>query len=111
MQEKVLLDKKTIESYLKEGVKQEPEMMIDLLVDKVYVYEDHLELILNYIGIKPKPKHRVGERTENPEGKDLRGSLIFTTEVRMEICSYHGCYKRGYKPKLKTVCEKIFIEI
>ncbi len=30
------IDKKTIAEYLKEAVKQEPEMMIDLLVDKVY---------------------------------------------------------------------------
>ena len=45
MQEQVVLDKKTIADYLKEAVKQEPEMMIDLLVDKVYVHEDRIELI------------------------------------------------------------------
>ena len=50
MQEQVVLDKKTVADYLKDAVKQEPEMMIDLLVDKVYVHEDRIELILNYTG-------------------------------------------------------------
>ena len=40
MQEKTVLDKKTIENYLKKAVEQEPEMMIELLVEKVYVYSD-----------------------------------------------------------------------
>lgn len=35
MQEKTVLDKKTIETYLKKAVEQEPEMMIELLVEKV----------------------------------------------------------------------------
>ena len=42
MQEQVVLDKKTIADYLKEAVKKEPEMMIDLLVDKVDVHEDRM---------------------------------------------------------------------
>lgn len=50
MQEKTVLDKKTIETYLKKAVEQEPEMMIELLVEKVYVYsDDRIEIMLHYV--------------------------------------------------------------
>ena len=45
MQEKVVLDKKVIENYLNKAVEKEPEIMIELLVEKVYVYsDDHIEI-------------------------------------------------------------------
>ena len=112
MQEQVVLDKKTIADYLKEAVKQEPEMMIDLLVDKVYVHEDRIELILNYTGTPPKPKRRIDDKPENPEGESLRGSLIFTTEASVDIYSYQGIKKNRPEPKFKGVCKKsVLIEI
>ncbi len=112
MQEQVVLDKKTIAEYLKEAVKQEPEMMIDLLVDKVYVHEDRIELILNYTGTPPKPKRRIDDKPESPEGESLRGSLIFTTEVSVDVYSYKGRNKKGLEPKFKGVCKKsVLIEI
>ena len=112
MQEQVVLDKKTIADYLKDAVKQEPEMMIDLLVDKVYVHEDRIELILNYTGTPPKPKRRIDDKPENPEGESLRGSLIFTTETSVDIYSYQGIKKNRPEPKFKGVCKKsVLIEI
>lgn len=112
MQEQVVLDKKTIADYLKEAVKQEPEMMIDLLVDKVYVHEDRIELILNYTGTPPKPKRRIDDKPENPEGESLRGSLIFTTEASVDIYSHKGNNKKGLEPRFKGVCKKsVLIEI
>lgn len=112
MQEQVVLGKKTIADYLKEAVKQEPEMMIDLLVDKVYVHEDRIELILNYTGTPPKPKRRIDDKPESPEGESLRGSLIFTTEASVDVYSYKGRNKKGLEPKFKGVCKKsVLIEI
>ena len=112
MQEQTVLEKKTIENYLKEGAKQEPEMMIDLLVDKVYVYNDRIELILNHTGTPPKPKRRIDDKSESPEGESLRGSLIFTTEACVDVYSYRGRNKKGLEPIFKGVCKKtVLIEI
>ena len=58
MQEKTVLEKKAIENYLKKAVEQEPEIMIELLVEKVYVYsDDRIEIMLHYVDtpITPKP--------------------------------------------------------
>ena len=49
MQEQTVLDKETIAEYLQEGIKHEPEMMIELLVEKVFVHSDHIEIILHYV--------------------------------------------------------------
>lgn len=112
MQEQVMLDKKTIENYLKGGVAQEPQMMIDLLVDKIYVHSDRIELILNYTGTSPKPKYRIDNKEESPEGESLRGSLISTTEVGVDEYSYKGRNKKGLEPIFKGICKKtILIEI
>ena len=73
-----MLDKKAIEDYLKNAVKQETKIMVDLLVDKVFVHCGHIELILHYADKPIKPKPRNGQETENPEGESLRGFLIFT---------------------------------
>ena len=57
MQEKTVLDKKTIETYLKKAVEQEPEMMIELLVEKVYVYsDDRIEIMLHYVDTPITPQ-------------------------------------------------------
>ena len=83
-----------------------------LLVDKVYVHEDRIELILNHTGTPPKPKRRIDDKPESPEGKSLRGSLIFTTEASVEVYSYQGMKKNRPEPKFKGVCKKsVLIEI
>ena len=77
MQEKVVLDKKVIENYLKKAVEKEPEIMIELLVEKVYVYsDDHIEIMLHYVDTPIKPKPIEYDKDTNPEGESLRGSLI-----------------------------------
>ena len=52
-------------------------MMIDLLVEKFYVYSDYIELILHYAdeSIKTPITYK---NDESPEGTSLRGNLIFT---------------------------------
>ena len=112
MQEQVVLDKKTIEDYLKDGVKQEPEMMIDLLVDKVYVYSDHIELILHYTDQPIKPKPRIDNNDESPEGNNLRGSLIFTAMTWKDELWFKGLKKKDLEPKLKETRNMlVYIEI
>lgn len=118
MQEQVVLSKKEIETYLKKGIEQEPEMMIELLVDKVFVYDDYVELILHYTGDPTKPKDRLvdkeetEEKDESPEGVSLRGSLIYRTECSYDMYSYKGRNKKGLEPIFKGVCKmSVFIEI
>lgn len=77
MKEQVVLDKNVIEDYLKDGVSKEPEMMVDLLVEKVYVYSDYIELILHYTD-EPIKTPTAYKNDESPEGTSLRGALIFT---------------------------------
>ena len=112
MQEQVVLDKKTIEEYLKDGVKQEPEMMIDLLVDKVYVYGDRIELILHYTDQPIKPKPQIDNNDESPEGNDLRGSLVFTAMTLIDELWFKGLKKKDLEPKLKgTRNMLVYVEI
>lgn len=67
---------------------------------------------LNYTGTPPKPKRRIDDKPENPEGESLRGSLIFTTEASVDIYSYQGIKKNRPEPKFKGVCKKsVLIEI
>ena len=112
MQEQVVLDKKTIEEYLKDGVKQEPEMMIDLLVDKVYVYGDRIELILHYTDQPIKPKPQIDNNDESPEGNDLRGSLVFTAMTLIDELWFKGLKKKDLEQKLKgTRNMLVYVEI
>ena len=112
MQEQVVLDKKTIEEYLKDGVNQEPEMMIDLLVDKVYVYGDRIELILHYTDQPIKPKPQIDNNDESPEGNDLRGSLVFTAMTLIDELWFKGLKKKDLEPKLKgTRNMLVYVEI
>ena len=51
--------------------------MIELLVEKVYVYsDDHIEIMLHYVDTPIKPKPIEYDKDTNPEGESLRGSLI-----------------------------------
>ncbi len=83
MKEQIILDKKVIEDYLKDGVSKEPEMMVDLLVEKVYVYSDYIELILHYTN-EPIKTPTAYKNDDSPEGTSLRGALIFTGNIWYE---------------------------
>lgn len=101
MKKQVVLDRKVIENYLKDAVSKEPEMMIDLLVEKVYVYRDYIELILHYTD-EPIKTPTAYSNNESPEGNSLRGSLIFTDFIMYE--NYFGKRGRG-NPNGKKYCE------
>ena len=102
MQEKVVLDKKVIENYLKKAVEKEPEIMIELLVEKVYVYsDDHIEIMLHYVDTPIKPKPIEYDKDTSPEGESLRGSLIYTTKIFVDNDIFKGMNKKILEPAFK----------
>ena len=113
MQEKVVLDKKVIENYLKKAIEKEPEIMIELLVEKVYVYsDDHIEIMLHYVDTPIKPKPIEYDKDENPEGESLRGSLIYTTKIFVDNDIFNGMNKKILEPAFKeTQKMPVLIEI
>ncbi len=112
LQEQTVLDKETIATYLQDGIKQEPEMMIELLVEKVFVHSDHIEIILHYVDEPIKTKPRIDDKEENPEGESLRGSLIFTAMTWVNEFWWKGLKKKDLEPKLKETRNMlVYIEI
>ena len=113
MQEKVVLDKTVIENYLKKAVEKEPEIMIELLVEKVYVYsDDHIEIMLHYVDTPIKPKPIEYDKDTNPEGESLRGSLIYTTKIFVDNDIFKGMNKKILEPAFKeTQKMPVLIEI
>ena len=97
---------------MQEGIKHEPEMMIELLVEKVFVHSDHIEIILHYVDEPIKPKPRIDGKEESLEGNDLRGSLIFTAMTWIDEYSFQGLKKKDLEPKFKgTRNTLVYIEI
>ena len=113
MQEKTVLEKKAIENYLKKAVEQEPEMMIELLVEKVYVYsDDRIEIMLHYVDTPITPKPIEYDKDESPEGESLRGSLIYTTKIFVDNDIFKGMNKKILEPTFKETQKlPVFIEI
>ncbi len=113
MQEKVVLDKKVIENYLNKAVEKEPEIMIELLVEKVYVYsDDHIEIMLHYVDTPIKPKPIEYDKDTTPEGESLRGSLIYTTKIFVDNDIFNGINKKILEPAFKKAQKMpVLIEI
>lgn len=112
LQEQTVLDKETIAQYLQDGIKQEPEMMIELLVEKVFVYSDHIEIILHYVDEPIKTKPRIDDKEESLEGTDLRGVIIFTAMTWVDEFWWKGLKKKDLEPKLKETRNMlVYIEI
>lgn len=83
-------------------------MMIDLLVDKVYVHEDRIELILNYTGTPPKPKRRIDDKPESPEGENLRGSLILRRKLPLMYIPTKAEIKKALNQNSKASAKSLF---
>jgi len=93
-------------NYLKNAVQEEPAMMIELLVDKVYVYLDRIEIILNYTGEPTKPKPRIDHIDDNPDGiQSHRGFVIYETHILMNEYTIKGFQRKDPEPKLKGTRE------
>ena len=70
--------------------------------------KDRLKLIPHYTGTPPKPKRRIDDKPESPEGESLLSSLIFTTEASVDVYSYKGRNKKGLEPNFKSACKNCF---
>lgn len=85
--------------------------MVELLVDKVYVYnDDRIELFLHYTQEPIKPKPITDNKTEYPEGNNLRGSLIFTDYIYVDEYTFMGLHKKDLEPKFKET-RKMLVNI
>lgn len=111
MREEVRIERKQVIKYLQEGAKQTPQMMLDLLVEKVFVHNDKIELVLKYTST-PKPTPPDGEDENNPDGnKHRRGFTIMQTTTQYEVYTTIGL-KKGFEPRLKDTYEiTVIIEI
>ena len=87
-------------------------MMIELLVEKVFVYSDHIEIILHYVDEPIKTKPRIDDKEESLEGTDLRGVIIFTAMTWVDEFWWKGLKKKDLEPKLKETRNMlVYIEI
>ena len=111
MREEVRIERGQVEKYLKNGAKETPQMMLDLLVEKVFVHNDKIELVLKYTST-PKPTPPDGEDENNPDGnKHRRGFTIMQTTTQYEVYTTIGL-KKGFEPRLKDTYEiTVIIEI
>lgn len=87
-----------IKKYLKYAVQKTPRNFVELLVDKIIVYKDKIEIFLKYPGEPPTtPPHN----DNNPDGTDNsdRGFLITefltTNPTSSEYYTYKKWAKRG----------------
>lgn len=111
MREEVRIERTQVEKYLKNGAKEAPQIMLDLLVEKVFVHNDKIELLLKYTST-PKPTPPDDEDENNPDGnKHRRGFTIMQTTTEYEVYTTIGL-KKGFEPRLKDTYEiPVIIEI
>lgn len=67
----MMLKKEEIVKFLKKAVKAEPILLIDLLVKQIILYDDKMEITLNY--------------TERPDGNDHQAFSFYTTNKAYEL--------------------------
>ena len=97
--EKCLLTQKDFEKYLLYGLKQKPKAMLDLLVDKVSVRTDRIDIKLKYSADSPNDfptKHT--ENEENPDGNNSDQGSLF-----LHYTAQYTVPKKGRIPKWR--CE------
>ena len=67
----MLIKKEEIIKFLKKAVKAEPILLIDLVVKQIILYDDKMEITLNY--------------TERPDGNDHQAFSFYTTNKAYEL--------------------------
>ena len=110
LQEKILIEQsrklyqlteKDVEKYLLHGLKQKPKTMIDLLVEKVDVFREKLEITLRYTpqmpnDTPPKGKTEYSDADNGPDGNSPdRGHLFI---------QYTAHYTQTKKGRKSTRC-------
>lgn len=69
-----VIPREQIEKRFTEALKQKPRAMLELLVDKIIVYNDKLKIILKYTD---KPKRRQYKTDKTPDGSNPDRELVF----------------------------------
>ena len=91
---KISMSREEIESYLRHAIKQKSDVLIDMLVEKVVVFNEKAQIYIKYSGnTPPDDTHK---DTNAPDGNDPdRGLLILTKQFQIirKVC--HGW--RGIK--------------
>ena len=88
-----------IKKYLKYAIQKTPRNLVELLVDKIIVYKDKIEIFLKYPGEPPTtPPHN----DNNPDGTDNsdRGFLITEFLTTNPTSSEYYTYKKWAKREL-----------
>ena len=111
LQEKILIEqsrklyqltKKDVEKYLLHGLKQKPKTMIDLLVEKVDVFREKLEITLRYTPQMPNdtpPKGKTEYHDDTDNGPD--GNL---PDRGCPFIQYTAHYTQTKKGRKSTRC-------
>ncbi len=106
--EKPVLTKTEIRNYLTSGIKQSPAVLIEYLVDKVFVFNDSIEIMLKYTASPPKP-HNETDETESPdETKTHRGFTLQEIQHSYTVYTTKGL-RRGMPPKVKGIETRLVI--
>lgn len=66
-----------IRNYLKSALQKSPEAMIDLLIDKIIVYRDKLQIYLKYTSETPPSNPTKHEKKNNPDRKAPDQGFLF----------------------------------
>lgn len=66
-----------IRNYLKRALQKSPEVMIDLLIDKIIVYRDKLQIYLKYSSETPPSNPTKPEKKKNPDRKAPSQGFLF----------------------------------
>lgn len=66
-----------IRNYLKSALQKSPEAMIDLLIDKIIVYRDKLQIYLKYSSETPPSNPTKPEKKNNPDRKAPDQGFLF----------------------------------
>lgn len=72
-----ILTEVQIRNYLKSALQKSPEAMIDLLIDKIIVYRDKLQIYLKYSSETPPSNPTKPEKKNNPDRKTPDQGFLF----------------------------------
>jgi len=108
IRERVAVTPVEVENYIKHALKENPALMINLLVEKVYVYPEKIEIIIKYTTTPKRPPNiaNSGDKDDKaPEDiKSLRGTFITDTIVQYKVYSALGL-RKGTPPKFRSTAE------
>ena len=106
LQEKILIEQskelyqlteKDVEKYLLHGLKQKPKTMIDLLVEKVDVFREKLEITLRYTPQAPNHTPPKGKTENSDTGNDPDGNSPDRGHLFIQYTAHYTQTKKGRK--------------